>query len=123
MTGSSAAVILSREQLQHEKDVSERLHSKPSLAEVIQGTADASGIEHELLCQGRRGAGLSDAKGIICYVATRRLGYSGEAVAKALGITRSGVCRGARRGEELLAEDSEWLKLVEKLVNKSTTSP
>jgi len=39
-----------------------------------------------------------DAKGIICYLGIRRLGYSGEEVARALSITRSGVSRGASRG-------------------------
>jgi len=74
------------------------------LAQLIEQVAKASGIEHETLCQRRRGVGLSEAKSIICYVATRRFGYSGEAVAKALGITRSGVCRGALRGADIVAQ-------------------
>jgi hypothetical protein len=57
------------------------------------------------------------------YAKTATFGYSGEAVAKALGITRSGVCRGASRGAALVAENpAKWGKL-EELINKSTTSP
>jgi hypothetical protein len=64
---------------------------------------------------------ISEAKSIICYLATRRLGYSGETVAKALGITRSGVCRGASRGATLLAQNPGKWGGVEEQVNKSTT--
>ncbi|MEA3545491.1 MAG: transposase, partial [Thermodesulfobacteriota bacterium] len=59
---------------------------------------------------------------IICFLATRRLGYSGEVVAKALAITRSGVCRGATRGSVLIADKSDKWREIEELINKSTTS-
>ena len=60
----------------------------------------------------------SDTKGIICFLAARRLGYSGEAVAKALGITRSGVYRGASRGAALIADfPAKWV-MIEGIINK-----
>jgi hypothetical protein len=65
---------------------------------------------------------MSEAKSIICYLAVRRMGYSGETVAKALGITRSGVCRGASRGAAYVAENPKW-SCIGELINKSTTSP
>lgn len=79
------------EHLRHGTDITERLESRPSLTQLIQLVANAAGIKQEALCQRRRGAALSEAKSIICYLATRRYGYSGEAVAKSLGISRS-VC-------------------------------
>lgn len=111
------------EQLRQDKDVSERLESRLPLAQLIQLVAKASGVEREPLCQRQRGTGLSEAKGIICYVATRRFGYSGETVAKALGITRSGVCRGALRGSKLVMQNASLWGEIQKLVNRSTTSP
>jgi putative transposase len=60
---------------------------------------------------------LAETKSVICYVATRRLGYSGEVVAKVLGIARSGVCRGALRGGNLLLENIPLKEGVEELLN------
>jgi len=111
------------EQLRQEKGASERLESRLPLAQLIEQVAKASGIEHDTLCQRRRGVGLSEAKSIICYIATRRFGYNGEAVAKALGITRSGVCRGALRGADLVVKKLPLWGEIEKLINRSTTSP
>lgn len=54
---------------------------------------------------------------------TRSFGYSGESVANALGITRSGVCRGAMRGKEIAEKGSALWVQIERLVNKSTTPP
>jgi REP element-mobilizing transposase RayT len=111
------------EQLRQEKGLSEKLETCLPLDQLIETIAEASGIDREIFCERRRGAGLSEAKSIICYVATRRFGYSGEAVAKALGITRSGVCRGALRGGKIAAQGMPLWGQVERLVNKSTTSP
>lgn len=111
------------EQLRQEKGLSEKLEACLPLDQLIEKVAEVSGIDREIFCERRRGAGLSEAKSIICYFATRRFGYSGETVAKALGITRSGVCRGALRGREIAAQGAQIWGQIERLVNKSTTSP
>lgn len=111
------------EQLRQEKGLSDKLEARLPLEQLIKKVAEASGFGWEVLCQRRRGAGLSEAKSIICYVATRRFGNSGESVAKALGITRSGVCRGALRGKEIAVQGSILWGQIEGLFNKSTTSP
>jgi len=111
------------EQLRKEKSLSDKLAACLSLSQLIDKVAEASGIDREILCQRRRGAGLSEAKSILCYFATRSFGYSGEAVAKVLGITRSGVCRGALRGREMAVQGSPLWGQIERLINKSTTSP
>ncbi|WP_232278976.1 transposase [Geotalea uraniireducens] len=111
------------EQLKQEKEVSERLDLRMPLAQLVTLVAEVADVEPEALGQRRRGALISDAKSIICYLAARRIGYSGETVAKALGITRSGVCRGASRGAALLAQNSGKWGGVEEQINKSTTSP
>lgn len=111
------------EQLRQEKGLSDKLEARPQLVQLIEHVANVSGIDRKILCQRRRGAGLSEAKSIICYTATRIFGYSGEVVAKALGITRSGVCRGAIRGGEIAAQKSPRWEQLEALINNSTTSP
>jgi len=110
------------EQLQQEKELFGKLASRISLASLLELVAKITGTDPQQLRERGRNPALADAKGIICYVGVRRLGYSGEQVAKALGITRSGVCRGASRGAEAFARESEKWKLVEELSNKSTAS-
>ena len=111
------------EQLKQEKEIAEKLAVHIPLTELIRRMAEFAGVDPRELCQRGRKTTVSDTKGIICFLAARRLGYSGEAVAKALGITRSGVCRGASRGAALVADNPvKWRKL-EGIINKSTTSP
>jgi hypothetical protein len=110
------------EMLQQEKDLSEKLIGRVPFATLIEVVAKISGVEPQKLRERGRISAVTDAKGIISYVGVHRLGYSGEQIAKALGITRSGVCRGASRGAEEFARDPKrWEPLV-RLINKSTTS-
>jgi REP element-mobilizing transposase RayT len=110
------------EKLKQEKGVSERLDARIPLDRLVLRVAEIAGVEPEELSQRRRGVIISEAKSIICFFAVRRMGYSGEIVAKALGITRTGVCKGASRGAEFAAENPKWGG-VEELINKSPTSP
>jgi hypothetical protein len=109
------------EQLRQEKELSEKLANRLPLAALIELVAKILGTAPQKLRERGRKTAVADAKGIICYVGVRRLGYSGEQVAKALGITRSGVCRGASRGAESFAREPEMWEPLEKLINKSTT--
>jgi hypothetical protein len=111
------------ERLQQEKELSEKLAGRIPLTALIEQVAKILGTEPQKLRERGRKTTVADAKGIICYVGVRRFGYSGEQVAKALGITRSGVCRGASRGAEAFAREPEKWKPLERLINKSTTSP
>lgn len=111
------------EQLKQKHDVSEKLECRMPLTQLVTLVAKVSDIEPEALRQRCRGTKISEAKSVICYLAARRIGYSGEAVAKALGITRSGVSRGASRGATLLAQKTCKWSGVEEQINKSTTSP
>lgn len=110
------------EQLKQEKEIAEKLDTHIPLSDLIRSVAEFAGVDPKELGQPGRKTRVADSKGIICFLATRRLGYSGEAVAKALAITRSGVCRGATRGAALIADKpGQWGEL-EGLINKSTTS-
>jgi REP element-mobilizing transposase RayT len=111
------------EQLRQEKELLEKLAGRMPLVALIEHVAKISGAELQKLHERGRKTAVVDAKGIICYLGVRRLGYSGEEVAKALSITRSGVSRGASRGGEAFAREPEKWEPLERLINKSTTSP
>ncbi|MEZ4598646.1 MAG: hypothetical protein R2940_02525 [Syntrophotaleaceae bacterium] len=51
---------------------------------------------------------------MLCYLAVREMGMSGEAVGRKLKIGRAGVSYAADRGEALLAENR---KLRERIAN------
>jgi len=111
------------ESLKQVKEVAERMDNRISITQLIKRVAEFASVDPQTVCQRGRKTLVADVKSIICYLAVRRIGYSGETIAKALGITRSGVCRGASRGAALIAQNlTEWGD-VEELINKSTTSP
>jgi len=105
------------ERLKQEKEVAERLDNRIPLPQLIMRVAEFADIEPQELCQRGRKTMAADAKSIICYLAARKLGYSGETIAKALGITRSGVCRGASRGKALVAQNRGKWEDTEELIN------
>ena len=111
------------ELLRKEKVIAERLEIHLTLPQLVEILAPKYGVPPEDLCQRRRGGPLSEVKSIICHIATHCLGFSGEVVGKSLGITRSGVCRGAARGQKILEEDLARRDEVEDLINRSPTSP
>ena len=105
------------EHLKQEKEVAERLNARIPLTQLIKCIADFAGVEPQALCQRGRKTLVADIKSIICFLAARRIGYSGETIAKALGITRSGVCRAASRGAVLVAQNRGKWGDVERLIN------
>lgn len=81
--------------------------------ELIRRVANLLDVASEEICSASRRKAIADAKSVVCYIGTTGFGISGEALAKVLGMTRSGVCRGAKRGGELTRADSRWRGLME----------
>ena len=77
------------------------LPTSPPLADIIGAVADAFDIEPAAMQNPGRKRTISEARGVCCYIATNKFGYSGAAVARALKITRSGVLLAAVRGEKI----------------------
>ena len=73
----------------------------PGLEEVAGQIAAVFGIEPSALLHGGKRAELSAARGAFCYVATRKLGFTGADIAKLLNISRGGVALAADRGEAI----------------------
>jgi REP element-mobilizing transposase RayT len=66
---------------------------------------------------------VSEARSAVSFLAYRKMGYSGEEVARELGITRSGVCRRAAFGEHLVRGNDRLRVFFVEEVNKSPASP
>jgi len=92
------------EQLWHETEQPHAPAASPlPLAEVIERVATVFGIDAIVLLRGSKEKCVSDARGAICYIAIRKLGYHGVELTKSLGLSESGVVLAARRGEVLFA--------------------
>jgi REP element-mobilizing transposase RayT len=68
---------------------------------LVEKVAEVFGVTVEDIRQPGRRKAVTDARSLISYLGFRRMGYTGEAVARILGITRSGVCRRSAAGEDL----------------------
>ena len=71
-----------------------------------------------LLGQRCRRTDLAEARAVICYLATRRHGFSGTAVASVLNMTRSGVSVASKRGAVIVKKKPDFLSLF-----KHTSKP
>jgi REP element-mobilizing transposase RayT len=78
------------------------------LTTLVRRIAEALGLTPEEIRAPGRSRQVADARSVISYLAFRKMGYGGEAVAKELGISRSGVCRRASFGERLVLNDKRF---------------
>ena len=89
------------QQLIGEPDVVPPRHEILPPSALVRRVAEALGVTAEEIRGPGRSKAVVDARSLISYLGYRRMGHSGEAVARALGITRSGVCRRSVAGESL----------------------
>jgi REP element-mobilizing transposase RayT len=78
---------------------------------LVERVAKAFAITSDEIRNTGRSKAVVEARSLISYLGYRRMGYGGEAVASALGITRSGVCRRSLAGEKLFHSDERWRDL------------
>lgn len=100
------------EQLWKESGAEGASESAMPIPELAREIARIFDVELTALLQGSRRKELIDARGPLCFIATRKMGMSGVVVAKALNISRSGVLVAARRSEEICAKFPELQKLA-----------
>ena len=110
MNGYLAAVILSNSSGRSAKRT--RRQSQSCQFRNAREIARLFDVELTALLQGSRRKELIDARGALCFIATRKMGISGVVVAKSLNISRSGVLVAARRGEKISAKFPELQKLA-----------
>lgn len=80
---------------------------------LVARVAEIIGLTPEEIRASGRSKQVAAARSVISYLGYRTMGYSGEAVARELGISRSGVCRRADFGEKLVREDERLQSLLE----------
>jgi putative transposase len=76
-------------------------------SELIEKVSSILGIKSELLRRPSKSRSFAQARGIICYVAIRELGYSGVELARELNLGAAGVSRALNRGESLFRENPD----------------
>ena len=88
------------------KDANEVLDQRAkfdiSLVELISRVCAKFGITVKDLASKSRKRQLSQARGVVCYLAVDELGYSGDDVARMLRISGRGVSDCRERGKKIL---------------------
>ena len=80
---------------------------------LVRQVAETLGISVDEIRRVGRSKAVTYARSVICYIGFRKMGHSGEAIARELGITRSGVCKRALTGEKLFREDERLRKIFQ----------
>jgi REP element-mobilizing transposase RayT len=77
------------------------------LSDLIQKVSLVLGIESEMVRRASKSRSLAEARGMICYVAIRELGYSGIELGRELNLGSAGVSRALKRAESVFRENPE----------------
>jgi len=101
------------ENILNETGAGEPMQPLISLDLLVKRVAEYYGIAPDTLTHRTRHVGVGEARGVLCHLAVRLLGYSGAEVARALRMSRAGVCIATERGGELLGRN---LDLREKIL-------
>ena len=80
---------------------------------LLSRVASFYDIECASLETGSKSPSIVKARSVLCYLAVRKLGVTGTAIAKKLNITPSAVSKAVTRGQELLRNRNLEESLVE----------
>ena len=78
-----------------------------SPSKLIEKVSSIFGIDSELVRRPSKNRSFAEARGMICYVGIRELGYSGIELGLELNLGVSGVSRALKRAEAVFRENSE----------------
>ena len=87
---------------------------KIPLAQLIAKVASHLDLKKETIISSSRKRRVSEARGIICYLAVNDMGYSTSEVAHALDVRRVSAGQCVNRGEKILDKNRN---LRDKLIN------
>jgi REP element-mobilizing transposase RayT len=79
---------------------------------LLNRVATAFDVTPEQLLRRTRVLGVADARAAFCYLAAHSGGHSGAEIARELRMSRSGVCIAIGRGEVLLKNRMDLLKIL-----------
>jgi len=103
------------ESLWKREELRDKVKRVLSLPELVKQIAFCLNLKAEEIFRPSKERSLAEARGIISYLAVRKLGYKGIDVGKELGLGHAGVSLAIRRGELLFRENPE---LKKKLVSE-----
>jgi putative transposase len=89
-----------------------------SPAELIERIAAVLGIEPDEVRRPSKKRSLAEARGIICYVAVRELGYTGIVLGRELNLGGAGVSRALRRAEVFFKEHPDLREAILSKISK-----
>jgi putative transposase len=104
------------ERLTKENELSGRLSPFLPLPVLIERISGLVGIKPETLRQRNRAKRISDARGIISYIAVREMEHHGAEVASMLNMSPSAVSIAAARGEEILRRNQSLRNEIDNLI-------
>jgi len=87
---------------------------KIPLEQLIRTVASHFDLKEAAIVSASRKGEVSEARGIICYLAVKDLGYSAAEVARALDLRRVSAGQCVTRGEKLLDKNAD---LRDKLID------
>lgn len=86
--------------LRQEETLRPRIEVAISLSELVKCVSERMLIDPEKIKRPSKARDLAEARGVICYLAVRHLGYKGKDVGKELHLGPTGVSIAVRRGEK-----------------------
>jgi REP element-mobilizing transposase RayT len=98
--------------LQQHELLREKIASPISLPELVNRVAVLFNLPAEAVQRHGKAKPVSEARGIVTYLAIRESGYKGTEVCKVLHLTSSGISIACRRGELLIREKPELQEIV-----------
>ncbi len=98
--------------LRQEDSLRDRLRPPVTLRELLERVARHCGLAESDVRRKSRAAAIVEARGLVCYIAVRRLCHRTSDVAALLDMSAAGVSMAARRGEQFAERD-----LVERLLD------
>lgn len=102
------------EELRTRKGLEEHLPQPLELTAVVARVCNHFGVNDDELRGHGRAARIAEVRSLICYLAVRRQGHSGVEVGRQVNLGRAGVSVAAVRGEKMVLNDPELLKLIDK---------
>jgi hypothetical protein len=94
--------------LRREESLRERLQPAVSLAAVVDRVGEHYGLTAADVRRKSRAPAIVEARGLVCYVAVRKLGYQTSETARLLHMTPAGVSMAVHRGAK--AADHKFLE-------------
>ena len=98
--------------LRQEETLRPRIEVPIGLPELLSHVSDRLQINPKAVRRPSKKRQIAEARGIICYLAVRHLGYKGINVGRELHLGPTGVSIAVRRGEELIGTFQDLLSWV-----------